>query len=52
MYVFSEQTVEELQKPEVHDYLARLSSSEWGLDLSKKPTDEGPGATFRRLSVF
>ncbi|KAL5022440.1 hypothetical protein ScPMuIL_001595 [Solemya velum] len=42
--------VEELNKPHIQQWVKRMHSPEWGIDLSKKPNDE-PQASFRKLNV-
>lgn len=51
-YSFAAKTVDELQKPEVRDYLMQKSTSGYGVDERKKPPDsELFNESFRRLNI-
>ena len=41
----------ELKRPEVRDEILALSSDQYGIDFSKKPKEQEPQASFRKLNV-
>lgn len=41
----------ELSKPDVRDFILDLHSGKYGVDLSLKPCDDEPQASFRKLNV-
>lgn len=41
----------EMQRPDVRDEILALSSGKYGMDFAKKPKDEEPQASFRKLNV-
>ena len=41
----------EIKKPEVRNEILMMSSSKYGVDLAKKPKDDEPQASFRKLNV-
>ena len=51
LHCISDQLAEDIQKPEVVEYLARLTDPQWRVDKSKKRR-ESLKQSFRRLSVF
>ena len=41
----------ELTRPEVRDEILALSNGQYGIDFAKKPKEEEPQASFRKLNV-
>ena len=43
--------INDMLKPEFRNYMTNISSSKYGVDLSLKPKNDVPVATFRKLNI-
>ena len=48
---FAEDMISDMMRPEFRNYMKDISSSKYGVDLSRKPCDGEPVGTFRKLTL-
>ena len=51
LYCIADNLAEDLLNPHVRDFIRDLHSGKYGVDLSLKPEDDIPQASFRKLNV-
>lgn len=50
-FLFTDDMIEEMTQPEFTNYIKKLSSGEYGIDLDKKKAQDAPSESFRKLNV-
>lgn len=51
LFYISDDMIADMMKPEFRNYMNELSSGKYKVDLSKKPKEAEPVATYRKLNV-
>ena len=50
-FALSEDMIDDMMKPEFRNYIKELTSSKYRVDLSQKPKETEPVATYRKLHI-